>query len=70
MHLESRSYFPLLFSILGTIFLEEMFDPPKAGSIEDGAGMVVTKIEHTHTHTHTHTHNDQGWGHDRDPRVQ
>ena len=64
MHLESRSYFPLLFSILGTIFLEEMFDPPKAGSIEDGAGMVVTKIEHTHTH------NDQGWGHDRDPRVQ
>lgn len=41
-----------------------MFDPLKAGSIEDGAGMVVTKIEHTHTH------NDQGWGHDRDPRVQ
>lgn len=45
-------------SILGTIFLGEMFDSPKAESIQDGAGMVVIEIEHTH-----HTHNDQGWGH-------
>lgn len=33
----------------GTIFLEEMFFSPKAGSIQDGAGMVVTEIECTHT---------------------
>ena len=32
-----------------------MFDSPKAGSKQDGAGMVVTEIEQTHTHTHTHT---------------
>ena len=54
-------------SILGTIFLGEMFDSPKAGSIQNGAGMVVTEIEHTHTHTHTMIKDGDM---DRDPRVQ
>ena len=48
-----------------------MFDSPKAGSKQDGAGMVVTEIEQTHTHTHTHTHTMIKDGDmDRDPRVQ
>ena len=42
-----------------------MFDSPKVGSIEDGAGMVVTKIEHTHTHIMI-----KDGDMDRDPRVQ